>query len=61
VAAPVSIRIFNLIGTAVAANDVLSQAGLNDQRIDVSSLAPGIYIAEIGVGASTQKIKFIKQ
>jgi len=61
VSAPVGIKVFNVIGTAVVSAEVLSQAGLNDQLLDVSSLAPGIYVAEIGTGASTQKIKFIKQ
>ncbi len=55
------LRIFDLSGRAVFEKNLDTQASHIDAKIDVSTLADGIYIAEVNGGNGVYRSKLVKE
>ncbi|HAD12041.1 MAG TPA: hypothetical protein DCF33_06335 [Saprospirales bacterium] len=61
VAMAYELRISDLNGKTLIRNQQTANSGLNSARINVASLVPGLYLAEIRTGESVKTIRFVKQ
>jgi hypothetical protein len=56
--APLRVKVLDMTGKLVHAQDYVLHGGINDLDVDVAGLAPGLYIAEVSNGAQKFSQKF---
>lgn len=57
----VNMQLVDLSGRAHLTQSIASAGGMAAAQIDVSSLAPGFYVMQVGTGVTSKHVKLIKQ